>query len=86
MEINTSSCWICGDGPESKSVSGGRDCYHLSCTQCGEFKVTGSAVPILDKYKSLENVGKLSRWIHRHNLEGEIPMIYIHMPGGFVLT
>ena len=44
--------------------------------QCGEFKISGSAVSTLGQYTSPEDVIKLSGWVLHENRKGEIPTLY----------
>ena len=81
MECNPNDgpCIVCGSIAESGPVPPGHDYFHLSCEQCGEFKVSGSAVVALSRYTSPERVIKLSGWILHKNREDEIPTLESHM-------
>ena len=73
---DSDTCCICRSEVELKPVPKGRDSYHLSCLQCGEFKITDSAVFTLSEYTSPEDVIKFSGWILHKNRKDEIPTLH----------
>lgn len=81
MEINLfyGTCWICGSKANSLSVPRGYDYSHLRCEQCGEFKISASAVAAVSQYKSPEEVIKLSGWVLYQNRENGPPTLFSHM-------
>ena len=80
MDSNTNicKCCICRSGAELKPVPKGTDSRHLLCLQCGEFKISNSAVCTLGKYTSPEDVIKFSGWILHKNRKDEIPTLHTH--------
>lgn len=70
---NQTLCAICRT-PASTTPSNG-DSLHQNCPRCGEFRVTGTAVRMLENQQSPEEIAKLSGWVRDRNSEDIIPKI-----------
>lgn len=79
INLNDGTCWICESKANSLSAPRGWDYSHQRCEQCGEFKISGTAMVAVGQYKSPEEVIRLSGWILHQNREDKIPMLYSHM-------
>ncbi len=73
-EIDIDPCIICTE-QQAETIPPTFSGIHQNCPRCGEFKVSGRALTIIDKGLGKEKRAKLSGWIFEQYRSGVIPMI-----------
>lgn len=79
IRMNHEICWICGSAAISIPVPRDLDGFHQRCVQCGEFKISGTARAVIQKFKLPTEVIRLSGWVLHQNRLGKTPVLYSHM-------
>lgn len=69
-------CFICGT--ESSAAQGsGHHC--LKCPQCGDYRISNSAMSLLEENQWQLDADMTRRWITSYRLGGSIPMVSSQM-------
>lgn len=68
---NSSTCPICKATAQRSSDPDGRDRYIYNCDRCGEYSISGSAVPRAESLISGSLSTRLSGWLREQNLYGK---------------
>jgi len=66
-------CYICQAKPTELDRSG--DYQRLACPECGEYKISNTALELMKKDKLKFNVDIARGWLLRHQGDGVIPLI-----------
>lgn len=66
-------CFVCNNLADAREPEG--DYAELSCPECGEYRVSGSVVRLLDKGRWLSTVA-MQQWLEEQRRDGTpMPMI-----------
>jgi len=66
-------CFICGT--ESSEVPSSGDYTRLACPECGEYKISDTAIQTMKNNNYKLDVDLARRWLAMHLGTGEIPLI-----------
>jgi DNA-directed RNA polymerase subunit RPC12/RpoP len=72
MEV-VMKCFICA--AESNEVPSSGDYKQIACPECGEYKISGTAIALFKEHNWKFNIEEARRWIASHQGSGTIPMI-----------
>lgn len=77
MAVNLNEADPCGicTGRQAETRYGGRDELHQICRRCGEFKITNTALAILERGVGIDKRARLSGWALDQFRSGAIPSI-----------
>ncbi|WP_210013981.1 hypothetical protein [Pseudomonas palmensis] len=75
-------CFICQAKSTKLDPTG--DHQRLACPECGEYKISNTALDLMKKNKLRFNVDIARDWLRRHQGSGEIPLINDIIAGNLV--
>lgn len=74
LEKEIDPCVVCNE-EQAKTLAPDFDGIHQICPRCGEFKVSGTALAVVERGLGKDKRAKLSGWVFEQNRAGAIPMI-----------
>ncbi|WP_085703883.1 hypothetical protein [Pseudomonas sp. B15(2017)] len=66
-------CFICGT--ESREVPSTGDFKQVACSECGEYRLSGTAIALFKEHNWKFDVDLTRRWLTTQQLLGTIPLI-----------